>query len=89
MDVSQCPPRVMMHSYAGSVDTLHALTRLPVIGERFFFSFSHVINAEGKQAPAKLLERVRHVPEQRLLLESDQVEAPLIDRGASLRQRRQ
>jgi Tat protein secretion system quality control protein TatD with DNase activity len=83
MDVAQCPPRVMLHSYGGSADTLRAFLKLPTVGSRFYFSFSHVINADKeKHTPTKLLERLRAVPDDRLLLESDQSSALDIDPGA-------
>ena len=83
MDVAQCPPRVMLHSYGGSADMLRAFLKLPTVGGRFYFSFSHVINADKeKHAPAKLLERLRAVPDDRLLLESDRGSALDIDPGA-------
>jgi hypothetical protein len=65
-----CPPAVMLHSYGGSPEDVARFCRLPGIGRRFFFSFSAAINA---RAPDKLVARVRAVPDDRLLVESDQV----------------
>ncbi|KAI8358001.1 TatD family [Mortierella sp. GBAus27b] len=62
------PPRLCMHSYGGSVDTLKALTKLGHPPE-IFFSFSIVIN--GRLQEQKLKELIMAVPEDRLLIESD------------------
>jgi Tat protein secretion system quality control protein TatD with DNase activity len=67
-----CPPAVMLHSYGGSPEEVARFTRLPDIGPRFYFSFSSAINA---RSPTKLAARLRAVPDDRLLLESDQVRA--------------
>lgn len=74
-----CPPRVMLHSYGGSVEEVPRFCRLPGIGPRFYFSFSHAIN---HRTPEKLRARVAAVPDDRLLLESDQVQTskPLVGR---------
>ncbi|KIZ06047.1 TatD DNase family protein [Monoraphidium neglectum] len=73
-----CPPAVMLHSYGGSPEDVARFCRLPGIGRRFFFSFSAAINA---RAPDKLVARVRAVPDDRLLVESDQVSALLVEGG--------
>jgi hypothetical protein len=65
-----CPPRVMLHSYGGSVEEIPRFCKIPNIGPRFYFSFSHAIN---HRTPEKLRARVAAVPDDRLLLESDQV----------------
>jgi hypothetical protein len=67
-----CPPAVMLHSYGGSPEEVGRFTRLKGIGGRFYFSFSAAINA---RTPEKLAARIRAVPDDRLLLESDQVGA--------------
>lgn len=64
-----CPPKVMLHSFGGDVQVINQFVKIPKIGDRFYFSFSTVIN--GK-AFAKMAERIKHVPENRLLIESDQ-----------------
>lgn len=71
------------HSYGGSVDLVKGFTKLPKgVGDRIYFSFSAVINARGSGAAyGKLLERVRAVPERRLLVESDQCTAAAVDGG--------
>ena len=65
-----CPRAVMLHSYGGSPEEVPRFTRLPGIGQRFYFSFSAAING---RTPEKLAARIRAVPDDRLLLESDQV----------------
>lgn len=67
-----CPPKVMLHSYGGSVEEIPRFCKIPNIGSRFYFSFSHAIN---HRTPEKLRARVAAVPEDRILLESDQVGA--------------
>lgn len=69
-DGGGCPPAVMLHSYGGSPEDVARFCRLPDIGRRFFFSFSSAING---RAPDKMAARIRAVPDDRLLLESDQV----------------
>lgn len=51
-----------------------ASTRLRHVGDRFFFSFSAAING---RAPDQLAARIAAVPDDRLLLESDQVRVVL------------
>ncbi|KAF8063711.1 scn1 [Scenedesmus sp. PABB004] len=73
------PPGVMLHSYGGSVEEVRRFAALPHgVGRRVFFSFSAAINA---RAPAKLAARIAAVPDDRLLLESDQVTPGAIDPG--------
>lgn len=60
----------MLHSYGGSVEEIPRFCKLRGIGPRFYFSFSHAIN---HRTPDKLRARVAAVPDDRLLLESDQV----------------
>jgi len=67
-----CPTAVMLHSYSGSPEEVMRFCRLPAIGPRFYFSFSSAINA---RTPDKLVARIRAVPDDRLLVESDQVRA--------------
>ncbi|RHZ47530.1 hypothetical protein Glove_578g33 [Diversispora epigaea] len=66
------PPRICLHSFGGSVDTIKALTsnqpkkkkKLPT---QIYFSFSIVINERYNRLP----ELIKAVPEDRLLIESD------------------
>lgn len=64
------PCRVMLHSYGGSPEEIPKYCKLKGIGDRFYFSFSTAINA---RTPEKLRARIAAVPDDRLLLESDQV----------------
>jgi TatD DNase family protein len=68
---NSCPPKVMLHSYGGSVEEIPKFCKLRGIGKRFYFSFSHAINA---RTPEKLAARIAAVPDDRLLIESDQVD---------------
>lgn len=74
----QCPPRVMLHSYGGNVEEITKFLKIRGTGPRFYFGFSHVINSRTHE---KLLQRVRLVPDDRLLLESDHVAIGEIDGG--------
>jgi len=60
------PPRVMLHSYGGSVEMVGRFLALPC-GDRIYFSF----NTAVKTNPEALRERIRAVPDDRLLVESD------------------
>ena len=73
------PPKVMLHSFGGSVELLAAFVGLPRVGGRFYFSFSEVINGKGGCGRDKLVARIQAVPEDRLLAESDQNSALKID----------
>ncbi|KAG2449891.1 hypothetical protein HYH02_005413 [Chlamydomonas schloesseri] len=77
-----CPPKIMLHSYGGSVDLIKGFTKMPGgLGERIYFSFSDVINGRKPGQREKLLERLAAVPAGRLLLESDQNSPAGIDSG--------
>lgn len=54
--------QVMLHSYGGSVDMITSFTKLPQVGDRFYFSFSSVIN--GRQRD-KMIARIKAVPDDR------------------------
>lgn len=62
-----CPPAIMMHSFSGSVEMANCLLKLPHIGSRFYFSFSAVVNGRSN----KFEQRIKAIPDDRLLLESD------------------
>jgi TatD DNase family protein len=62
-----CPPKIMLHSYSGSSEIANSLLKLPRIGNRFYFSFSHIVNSRSP----KSLSRIRDIPDDRILLESD------------------
>eukprot|EP00798_Chlamydomonas_sp_ICE-L_P030449 gene30450-35459_t len=80
---TSCPPRIMLHSYGGSPEAVSQFTKLPKgLGKRIFFSFSSVINGKGSgKGREKLIKRIQAVPDDRLLIESDQIDAALIDSG--------
>lgn len=63
------PPRVLMHSYGGTVGYMESLTRMKRWGGRFYFGFSAVVNLRSP----KTADVVRKCPDDRLLLESDLV----------------
>lgn len=70
------PPKIMLHSYSGSPDIVRALLKLPNnTGRRFYFSFSIGVNARSPKA----FDRIRAVPEDRILIESDLHDASGID----------
>eukprot|EP01130_Rhizamoeba_saxonica_P002126 TRINITY_DN11938_c0_g1_i1.p1 TRINITY_DN11938_c0_g1~~TRINITY_DN11938_c0_g1_i1.p1 ORF type:complete len:279 (+),score=35.50 TRINITY_DN11938_c0_g1_i1:37-837(+) len=74
-------PKVMLHSYAGSAEMVQAYRGIRNIGEKFYFSFSHVFcacNVKGKRE-----DLVTHIPHDRLLLESD-LEDPYSEKTAML-----
>ncbi|KAI8587421.1 hypothetical protein BDZ88DRAFT_425385 [Geranomyces variabilis] len=69
------PPAVMNHSWSGSVETLRALLAMTPGGDRLWFSFSTGVNGRSPKTP----ERIRAVPDNRILIESDLHDAALID----------
>ncbi|KAJ3415485.1 hypothetical protein HDV05_004927 [Chytridiales sp. JEL 0842] len=69
--LSRWPPAIMLHSYSGSPDQVKKLLRLPAaVASRFYFSFSHVVNGRSQNI-AKTFEKIRVVPDSRILIESD------------------
>jgi len=75
ISLPEFPPKVMLHSFTGSSDSLKLLLRLPSKGDRLFFSFSSIINGDR----SKSLEVIKAVPDDRLLLESDCASFPQIE----------
>ena len=63
------PPRVLMHSYGGTVGFLEGLIKMKRWGSRFYFGFSAVVNLRSPKTGAV----IRAVPADRLVLESDLV----------------
>jgi Tat protein secretion system quality control protein TatD with DNase activity len=63
------PPRVLMHSYGGTVAYLEGLTKMKRWGPRFYFGFSAVVNLRSPKTAVV----IKAVPADRLVIESDLV----------------
>ncbi|CAI2185417.1 4322_t:CDS:2 [Funneliformis geosporum] len=62
------PPRICLHSFGGSVDTIKALVKQTKGSSLdIYFSFSIVINDKNSRLP----DLIRAVPEDKLLIETD------------------
>ncbi|KAJ3081413.1 hypothetical protein HK102_002358 [Quaeritorhiza haematococci] len=59
---------IMLHSYSGSPDTLKMLLRLRHVGPRIYCSVSYFVNGRNL---AKGIERIKAIPDDRILIESD------------------
>jgi Tat protein secretion system quality control protein TatD with DNase activity len=64
------PPRVCLHSYSGSAQTVQQYLN-PAIPSRIYFSFSTVINLSTTGVGGRFHEIVRACADDRLLVESD------------------
>lgn len=64
------PPRVCLHSFSGSAQTVAQYLN-PAIPVRVFFSFSTAINFAGGSGEGKVYEVIRTCPDDRLLVETD------------------
>ncbi len=64
------PPRVCLHSFSGSAQTVQQYSN-PAIPVKVFFSFSAVINLSTAGGESKFPDVVRACPDDRLLVESD------------------
>ncbi|KAI8898765.1 hypothetical protein BC833DRAFT_588570 [Globomyces pollinis-pini] len=61
------PPSIMLHSFLGSAQIASALIKLPRVGSRFYFSFSHFVNSRSP----KTKSIISSLPDNRILIESD------------------
>ncbi|KAJ9514204.1 hypothetical protein QJQ45_012179 [Haematococcus lacustris] len=76
----ELPPRIMLHSFNGPPDSIKQLLALPRgVGSRLYFSFSATINARSGAGRDKLVARIRAVPQDRLLAETDEDDARRMD----------
>jgi Tat protein secretion system quality control protein TatD with DNase activity len=64
------PPRVCLHSFSGSPQTVQQYLN-PAIPVRMYFSFSTVINLSTAGGESRFPEVVRACPDDRVLVESD------------------
>lgn len=72
------PPRICMHSYSGPVDPVRQFLH-PSNPSDVYFSFSNVINFSGPSAQ-KVIEVVKILPDDRILIESDlHTAGPIMD----------
>ena len=70
----QLPPRILLHSFSGSPETVHRIvTMLDAVNCDAYFGFSWVVNGAARDAKRRerVMETIRSVPATRLVLESD------------------
>ncbi|KAJ1537116.1 hypothetical protein HK096_003883 [Nowakowskiella sp. JEL0078] len=75
---SELPPRLALHSFTGSPDIAKGMVRLPGgVGKRIFFGISSCVSGRSR----KVVERIKGIPDNRILLESDLYDPRDIDRA--------
>ncbi|KAJ1914303.1 Cut9-interacting protein scn1 [Mycoemilia scoparia] len=64
------PPKIMLHSYSGSIESLKDFLSIPggVGRDRIYVSFSKLVNGRNTE---KFAEIIRAIPDNRVLIESD------------------
>lgn len=75
-DAEHLPAAIALHSFSGTAEQVRRLLALRPAGELLYFGFSHTVNVAmggepGSPAHEALLQAIRAVPEERLLVESD------------------
>ncbi|KAI8850274.1 hypothetical protein BC829DRAFT_425189 [Chytridium lagenaria] len=76
-ELEKWPRAIMLHSFSGSLDFLQAILRFPPpIAQRFYFSFSYVVNSRSME---KTLEKIKTIPDDRVLIESDLHDSLLVE----------
>eukprot|EP01129_Flabellula_baltica_P015471 TRINITY_DN7899_c0_g1_i1.p1 TRINITY_DN7899_c0_g1~~TRINITY_DN7899_c0_g1_i1.p1 ORF type:complete len:278 (+),score=57.13 TRINITY_DN7899_c0_g1_i1:120-836(+) len=63
-------PKVLLHSFTGHKEMVKSFLKVPRVGKRFYFSFSAAINLTN--GSKKLNEAILEIPDDRILIESDQ-----------------
>lgn len=67
-ELKTMPPAVMLHSFGGKSDMIKSLLALQAISDKFYFSYSTVINGSNMET---LRSNIAATPEDKLLIESD------------------
>ncbi|ORX43229.1 Metallo-dependent hydrolase [Piromyces finnis] len=65
--IANIPPKIMFHSYCGSVDITRSLLNLTQIRDRFYFGFSFFVNSRIQHN----LDILTLIPKNRILIETD------------------
>lgn len=73
---ARLPPAIALHSFSGTIEHVRQLLAIEVLRDRLFFGFSHTVNvvmgaSRGSKEYDRLLEVIRAVPDDSLLIESD------------------
>ncbi|KAJ3072628.1 hypothetical protein HDU98_003206 [Podochytrium sp. JEL0797] len=81
--LAKWPPAIMLHSYSGSVESIRNISRYPTaVASRFYFSFSHFVNS--RTPFERMREKIRAVPDDRILVESDLHNVERVDEAVAL-----